>query len=99
MKTLKNTTGKITRVMVLSVTTSLLLSGCFNSSSSTGSNITPPSASTQIATQLADSEPSNLNDPVVLKNDLNRLFGNPDDEPTDVKTGDTLSDVFSKAGS
>lgn len=99
MKILHNKMDKVTVIMMISVTTSLLLSGCFNSSGSNGNNITPPSASTKIATQLVDSKPSDLDDPVALKNDLNRLFGNADDEPTDVKKGDTLSDVFSKAGS
>lgn len=84
---------------ILGVTTlSLVLTGCFNSSSS-NNNVSPSSQSKALATQSPDSKPGRIDDPVALRDDINATFGNPDDEPVDIETGETLGDLFDRVGS
>ena len=46
----------------------------------------------------ADGDPVEIYDPESLKQDIAKLFGNPDDDPLAVEDGDTLQSVIDRGG-
>lgn len=69
----------------------IALQGCNNSSDSTTSN-----AVQTLSSKAADSAPSAIS--ASLSDDITTLFKTADDEPTAIEDGDSLTDVFNRAG-
>ena len=79
--------------------TSVLMTGCFSSGSSNNTSVkTTTSTSKEMAMQNSDSEPAEINDVVALKADINAVFGNPDDDPVDIKADASINDIYSQTG-
>ena len=80
-------------VMALLLAVTLPLTGCNND----GPYVVP--ASEQLSNQDANSEPGVLGDAVNIKAGIERSFGDSDSEPVDIGDGESIKDVFAKAGS
>ena len=101
MKTLN--LSKSSSVTAFLLASSVLITGCFSSGGSSTSTETPmvetpTSMSKQLAMQNADSEPAAIDDAVALKADINAVFGDPNDEPMDIKADASINDVYDQAG-
>lgn len=84
-------------ILWLTMLSTLALVGCHSSGSNTGG--TTQTGLDKLANQAGDSDPGALDDAAGLLNEINTLFGNADDEPVEVESGDTLQDVINRAGS
>jgi hypothetical protein len=93
MKTQFNT-NNLLGVMTLILAVTLPLSGCNDNDDD---YVMP--VSEQLANQDANSEPGSLNDAAAIKAGIEGTFGDPDSEPVDIGTGESIGDVFTKAGS
>lgn len=85
-------------VAVLAVA-ALALSACNDDDDDDDGNSYAMSVAEQLANQKADSEPGKLNDPAMVKAGIESLFGDPDSEPVDIDTGESIRSAFTKAGS
>ncbi|MEZ5450226.1 MAG: hypothetical protein R3E89_15085 [Thiolinea sp.] len=68
-----------------------LLSACGGSDGGNASRVQA------IATAPGTAEPTDVNDPGGLQQDLISVFGNPDGEPVAVNSGDNLQTVLNRA--
>ncbi|MEZ5534879.1 MAG: hypothetical protein R3F02_04575 [Thiolinea sp.] len=94
MKTKHNAQNRLG--MLILAATVLTLTACSDDDDN-GQSAKP--ISEQLANQKANSEPGELNDAAKIKAGIESLFGDPDSEPVDVDTGESIQDVFVKAGS
>lgn len=62
-----------------------------------GGTSTSASRVQAIATTSGTAEPTDVNDPSGLQQDINSVFGNPDSEPVAVNSGDDLQTVLNRA--
>lgn len=81
-------------VMALLLAVALPLTGCNNND-----DPVVVSVSEQLANQDANSEPGVLGDAANIKAGIERSFGDSDSEPVDIGDGESIKDVFAKAGS
>ncbi len=68
----------------------IALQGCNNSTSTTSNGVQT------LSSKSADSDPSAIS--TSLSDDITTLFKTADDEPTAIEDGDSLTDVFNRAG-
>lgn len=82
-------------VMVLLSAVTLPLTGCNNNDDDP--YVMP--VSEQLANRNANSEPGTLDNAAGIKMGIESLFGDSDSEPVDIGSGESIKDVFTKAGS
>ncbi|PWQ96464.1 hypothetical protein [Leucothrix pacifica] len=80
---------------VILLSSTLILTACFNSSSDKKTGATANQASS-LANKSADADPGMILDPGALTSDITALFGAADADPVDVKDNDTVQTVIKR---
>lgn len=92
-----------TNTLLSFIVSSLFLTGCFGSSSTSNTvsdeTLKQLSVSTKIAIKKAESEAASLDAVNDINRDISELFGSPDGAPVSLKKGETLNVIFDRVGS
>ena len=78
------------------LSSALVLTACFNSSSSNNDSSATDNQVSTLANKSMDSDPDAIFDPGALASDISKLFGEADADPIDVKDGDTVQSVIKR---